>query len=633
MSIDSERWKAKYLQSLEDQEKLEKRWDAREDLLRRGLVRSSLAAEGTDKAVDQCMQELRDILRKDDMDSGLAGLIPRLEKAVLDSEHRRQERMAQVSSALGALVGQLQELPLPREVSKPLKSFAKQLEGRSSQLRELPVLLGELSGLQRQALALREGEDASRPGFLQRLFGGRDAAGEASAAAVEHSAVSAPALESGADASPVPLASAPAVDLPMDLGLAEPPAARVEAALTTPSSPIPAPAALTASLLDSLPLPAALLSEAPGVVAPGKFDGTPEYALPVSPEPGYSAIAEHVEKALVGLIDELPVPERHRPQADSLRERIVAGLNLYELVPVLDDFAVLMLAVADLGQREFEGYLKQLNERLSTFQNNLQDAHEGYADSMSAAQELDSELREQVGGLHSSVQEATDLNSLKEVVGTRLDGLLSTMDQYQRQRGELEHALSGRLQTLVERVASMEQEAKGFRDHIEEQRQKALTDPLTGLPNRAAWDERQELEVARWQRYGGELLMAVLDIDFFKRINDNYGHLAGDKVLKIIATELAKRLRKTDFIARFGGEEFVLLIPGTPLEGAQQLLETLRTAIESCPFHFKGERVTITLSAGVSAFAAGERAEQVFERADQALYRAKRSGRNRIEVG
>ena len=633
MSIDSERWKAKYLQSLEDQEKLEKRWDAREDLLRRGLVRSSLAAEGTDKAVDQCMQELRDILRKDDMDSGLAGLIPRLEKAVLDSEHRRQERMAQVSSALGALVGQLQELPLPREVSKPLKSFAKQLEGRSSQLRELPVLLGELSGLQRQALALREGEDASRPGFLQRLFGGREAAGEASAAAVEHSAVSAPVLESGADASPVPLASAPAVDLPMDLGLAEPPAARVEAALTTPSSPIPVPAALTASLLDSLPLPAALLSEAPGVAAPGKFDGTPEYALPVSPEPGYSAIAEHVEKALVGLIDELPVPERQRPQADSLRERIVAGLNLYELVPVLDDFAVLMLAVADLGQREFEGYLKQLNERLSTFQNNLQDAHEGYADSMSAAQELDSELREQVGGLHSSVQEATDLNSLKEVVGTRLDGLLSTMDQYQRQRGELEHALSGRLQTLVERVASMEQEAKGFRDHIEEQRQKALTDPLTGLPNRAAWDERQELEVARWQRYGGELLMAVLDIDFFKRINDNYGHLAGDKVLKIIATELAKRLRKTDFIARFGGEEFVLLIPGTPLEGAQQLLETLRTAIESCPFHFKGERVTITLSAGVSAFAAGERAEQVFERADQALYRAKRSGRNRIEVG
>ena len=636
MSTDCARWKAKYLQSLEDLEQLETRWDAREDLLRRGLVRSSLAAEGTDKAVDQCMQELRDILRRDDMDSGLAGLIPRLEKAVLDSEHRRQERMAQVSTALGALVGQLQALPLPREVSKPLKSFAKQLEGRSSQLRELPVLLGELSGLQRQALALREGEDASRPGFLQRLFGGRDgAASEAPVAPVDAGALPAAALDAGPGQAAVPLAEIPSTEVAPAADLTASPAPPVTCGETAPppAPPVPSPAAVPAAALDSLPLPAALLSEDAAVVAAERFAGAPEYALPATPEPGYSAIAEHVEATLVGLLDELPVPERHRPQADSLRERIIAGLNLYELVPVLDDFAVLMLAVADLGQREFEGYLKQLNERLAAFQSTLRDAHEGYADSMSAAQELDSELRQQVGGLHSSVQEATDLNSLKEVVESRLDGLLSTMDQYQRQRGELEHALGERLQTLVERVASMEQEAKGFRDHIEEQRQKALTDPLTGLPNRAAWDERCELEVARWQRYGGELLMAVLDIDFFKRINDNYGHLAGDKVLKIIATELAKRLRKTDFIARFGGEEFVLLIPGTPLEGAQQLLETLRTAIESCPFHFKGERVTITLSAGVSAFAAGERAEQVFERADQALYRAKRSGRNRIEVG
>ena len=454
------------------------------------------------------------------------------------------------------------------------------------------------------------------PGLLQRLFGGRDGAAGSDAS-------SDPDSPDGLPSSPPELPAA--ADLPKGTSQA--------AAAAAPSATGPASAALpVASLLDSLPLPAALLGETPAMT-PDAFAGVAEYALPAAPEPGYSAIAEHVETTLLGLLDELPVPERHQPQADSLRERISAGLNWYELVAVLDEFAVLMLAVADLGQREFEGYLKQLNERLATFQSSLQDAHEGYADSMTAARELDSELRQQVGGLHSSVQQATDLDSLKEVVEHRLDGLLSTMDQYQRQRGELEHALSGRLQTLVERVASMEQEAKGFREHIEEQRQKALTDPLTGLPNRAAWDERLELEMARWQRYGGELLMAVLDIDFFKRINDNYGHLAGDKVLKIIATELAKRLRKTDFMARFGGEEFVLLIPSTPLEGAQQLLETLRTAIESCPFHFKGERVTITLSAGVSAFASGERAEQVFERADQALYRAKRSGRNRVEVG
>ena len=125
--------------------------------------------------------------------------------------------------------------------------------------------------------------------------------------------------------------------------------------------------------------------------------------------------------------------------------------------------------------------------------------------------------------------------------------------------------------------------------------------------------------------------MAVLDIDHFKRINDGYGHLAGDRVLKIIAGELNRRLRKTDFMARFGGEEFVLLVPATPLEGGLQLLETLRSAVEACPFHFKGEPVTITLSAGIAEFRDGESAETAFERADQALYRAKGAGRNRIE--
>lgn len=647
MSDDSERWKAKYLQGLEDQEQLELRWDARLDLLRRGLVRSSLAAEGSDKAVDQCMQELRDILRREDIDTALSGLIPRLEKAVLDSEHRRVERMGQIATALGALVGQLQTLPLPREISKPLKIFAKQLDSRVGQLRELPLLLSELSTLQRQALALREVEESTRPGLLQRLFGGRDDAAAATIAAdatqptVEAQDVTEPALQQPANAeqpnpATIGVAALLSTQNQQSNGQVEP------ASTATPALAVAARQTVQPSVtLDSLPLPADLFepqppepSAAPATIAPSAAQSlSGEYALPVSPEPGYSVIAEHVEKTLLGLLDELPLPERHQPQAEALRQRITDGLNFYELVPVLDDFAVLMLAVADMGQREFEGYLKQLNDRLAIFQTSLKDAHEGYTDSMSAAHELDSALREQVDGLHSSVTEATELDQLKQVVEGRLNGLLSTMDQYQRQRGDTDQALTERLHSLVERVASMELEAKSFRDHLEEQRQKALTDPLTGLPNRAAWDERLALEMARWQRYGGELLVAIVDIDHFKRINDNYGHLAGDKVLKIIADELSKRLRKTDFMARFGGEEFSLLIPSTPLAGAEQLLETLRAAIEACPFHFKGERVTITLSAGVSAFASGERAEAVFERADQALYKAKRGGRNRIELG
>ncbi len=104
MSDEAQRWKEKYLKSIEQQDKLERRWAARLDLLRRGLVRSTLAAEGTDKVVDQCMKEMRDVVRTDDMDAGLAALLPRLEKAVLDSEQRRETRIDQVSTALTALV-------------------------------------------------------------------------------------------------------------------------------------------------------------------------------------------------------------------------------------------------------------------------------------------------------------------------------------------------------------------------------------------------------------------------------------------------------------------------------------------------------------------------------------------------
>lgn len=375
-------------------------------------------------------------------------------------------------------------------------------------------------------------------------------------------------------------------------------------------------------MLDSLPLP-------PGLV-PQEAAGDSPFSLPSS-EPGYSAVAPHVASSLRNLLDELELPARHQPQGEALRLRLQGNLNWYELVPVLDDLAVLVLAVTDSGQREFAGYLKQLNERLAAFIATLSQAHEGYSASAESARSFNQQLRDQVSDLQNSVQEAADLESLKQALEQRLEGLLQSVSKHQRQRDTSEEDVAERLQGLVKRVAEMETEAQQFRQHIEEQRQKSLLDPLTGLPNRAAWSERLDLEVARRQRYGGQLLLAVLDIDHFKRINDGYGHLAGDRVLKIIAGELNRRLRKTDFIARFGGEEFVLLIPATPLEGGLQLLETLRAAIEACPFHFKGEPVTITLSAGIAEFRNEEAAEVTFERADQALYRAKGAGRNRVE--
>ncbi|AGZ32958.1 diguanylate cyclase [Pseudomonas sp. Rh2] len=664
MTIDAERWKEKYLKSIEQQEKLERRWNARLDLLRRGLVRSTLAAEGSDKAVDQCMKEMREVIRSDNMDAGLAGLIPRLEKAVLDSEQRRETRMNQVRDALTSLVSQLQTLPLPGDVSRSLKKLAKKLDGGVSQSRDLPPLLGELSGLQGLALStLSKPEEEARPGFLQRLFGNREIEqqGEQALVHADQAAADVPAVPPSLDVAPAPPASdvveAPAPDVdelqPLAAQLqapAEPVSAeqpqmpeavaeseptvlsepalvenqRHEPPAAPPAAPLPVSEQLQEGELPSLVDASLQVEDAAGEDGP--------YALPDAVEPPYSQVAAHIEQTLIGLLDDLSLPERHKAQALAMRERVARGLNWYELIPVLDDLAVLMLAITDSGQHEFEAYLQQLNERLENFQSHLQEASAGHADNSTAARELDSQLREQVDGLQSSVQGAADLESLKHILENRLEGLSVTIDDHQRERDRREQELAGRLQGLAERVASMEQEALGYREHLEEQRQKALIDPLTGLPNRAAWAERVEREVQDWQEGGGHLLMAILDLDHFKRINDGYGHLAGDKVLKIVADQLRKRLRGQDFIARFGGEEFVLLLPQTSPAAGQQFAEVLRAAIEACPFHFKGERVVITASIGVSAFRSGERADQVLKRADDALYRAKDLGRNRVEM-
>ena len=644
MSEEAQRWKEKYLQSIEQQEKLERRWDARLDLLRRGLVRSTLAAEGTDRVVDQCMKEMRDVVRTDDMDAGLAALLPRLEKAVLDSEQRRETRINQTSAALTALVTQLQTLPLPREVSRPLKHFAKQLDSRVSQAREIPLLLGELSGLQGKALSqLESPAEPERPGLLQRLFGQRevDEASPAEQALFAHTGetVLAPVVASPsviADSAPHATPQIPAATQPVAVTpILEPPQLTVQPVVTPMAQAEQAlnPDELKpALLLDTLPLPSPM-AKALAAVDPQQPEQDILYALPDSPEPSYSSVAKHIEETLLGLLDDLTLPERHRPQAESMRERLKNGLNWYELLPILDDLATLMLAISDSGQHEFEAYLQRLNERLESFQSNLQAASAGHADSRTAAHAMDTQIREQVDGLQSSVQEAADLDDLKHILENHLEGLLGTMDQHRQQRDEREQEVAARLQSLAERVAHMEQEAQGFREHLEEQRQKALIDPLTGLPNRAAWSERLEHEIGQWQQHGNTLMLAMLDLDHFKRINDNYGHLAGDKVLKIIASVLRKRLRGTDFIARFGGEEFVLLMPSTTPASGLKLLETLRASIEACPFHFRGEPVTVTLSMGLAAFKPGEHSDLVLKRADQALYRAKNAGRNRVEMG
>ena len=161
-------------------------------------------------------------------------------------------------------------------------------------------------------------------------------------------------------------------------------------------------------------------------------------------------------------------------------------------------------------------------------------------------------------------------------------------------------------------------------------RHMSLTDGLTGLYNRRHFDSTIEREFSRSKRYGGDLSLAIIDIDFFKKINDTYGHLCGDYVLKEVAYLILDNFRKTDLVFRYGGEEFVVILTETNLESAKIPMERLRQKIENYPFTYSGNKVKVTVSAGVSCNCI-ESTDEFLDNADKALYKAKETGRNRVE--
>ena len=155
----------------------------------------------------------------------------------------------------------------------------------------------------------------------------------------------------------------------------------------------------------------------------------------------------------------------------------------------------------------------------------------------------------------------------------------------------------------------------------------SVTDQLTGIFNRLQLDKALAAELARSTRYERSFSLIMMDIDDFKSVNDTYGHLVGDEVLKAMAAILQKRVRATDTLGRWGGEEFMVVCPEIGLEQAAQLAELLRVSIEGAEFPGPGKK---TASFGVSAYRKGDTYEVLVERADKALYQAKDAGKNRV---
>ncbi|MGM0951702.1 MAG: diguanylate cyclase [Pseudomonadota bacterium] len=339
-------------------------------------------------------------------------------------------------------------------------------------------------------------------------------------------------------------------------------------------------------------------------------------------------IARRVGQLLGQLLQQVSLDPKAEARARGLQKTLLGSNDWSVLRDGLDQVAELVIEAVTRSQREFEAFLKRLDERLETLRQHFSEQTEMYESRQDDTATLDREIRDELERVSDDIANSHDLGSLKQSVSQRLEFIGNTMERFRNRELERENLLAKQLEAMQEKVAAMEAHSEQMQAQVYKERERAMTDLLTQLPNREAWQERLMFEFNRWQRYQKPLTVSVIDIDLFKKVNDSYGHKAGDRVLQLVSRELRTRLRATDFIARYGGEEFVLLLPETTAEAARVVIDKLRKRVAGLPFHFGGEPVSVTFSAGATEFREGDSVESVFDRADRALYQAKDAGRN-----
>ncbi len=338
-----------------------------------------------------------------------------------------------------------------------------------------------------------------------------------------------------------------------------------------------------------------------------------------------------IDDVMETLLERLSIVQGANDEITQIRARIDEGVAGEAWVDTLNDIVGTVsdsLHKLDREKRELEAFIVSVTEQLGQITELIAADHDDHESDHEDTQSLHSFVQEGMNLIQKNFRTSTDLKQLKDAIEQNIDQIRGGVDDFVERINMRHVASEERNQRLTEQLTQMEMETQTLQFQLKENRVKLLHDSLTGVYSRVAYEERIEQELARWNRYRSPFSYVIVDLDHFKRINDTWGHSAGDKALKIIAQLMQDYVRKSDAVFRIGGEEFVLLLTDTAAERADQAIAKMRAAIAESSFHFKGEPVQITLSAGITETRPGDDAESIYERADQALYKAKRGGRN-----
>jgi len=370
-----------------------------------------------------------------------------------------------------------------------------------------------------------------------------------------------------------------------------------------------------------------------GYVPPNETATVRKLPKPGAPPRGIDLQDEEAkgQAVIVAVLERLSRLPELRPALADLCARSKESLTPDEFAEGLEKVARLVSEQrANLmrERREIEDLLQQMDSRLAEIAGYLASDTADQKSAQSSSQQFDLLVTSEVRSLGNDVQSADDLGALRRRVGERLELITSHLQEFRAREGARVSAQLDRTQRMRVRVTDLEREIHGLHKSLQEEQSLRMIDALTGIPNRAAYDDRIRHEFSRWQRENTAISVLAWDIDRFKEINDAYGHSAGDKVLRVIAQHLAQHVRGTDFVARYGGEEFVMILIGTDAQQALVTADKIRSGIENMGFHFHNKPVAVTASCGITTVRGDDCPESIFDRADRALYRAKDGGRN-----
>lgn len=575
-------WKLKYNQIHEDLKRKERDWVEAEELLRRTIRRLTIAANGVHPVLDKRLASLRDSMGKHldlamlkDITASMPGTLMELSK---ETEHQLTP-----TKVLMKLSDELENVDSIRKQAKKLKA---QLSKEPSQ-QELEKIVSDIG----QLVSTQSGTESS--------------------------------ANSQGDSNKV--ADTPA-ETPRDVNLINVFVSRLD----FPEIPNTTLKSIQARSAEAGPeIRKQLAVELTELL--NKAGADLESQIGAGGDEHYKA-----SDAITLLIEFLSFPESLSVDVDNIRERLERPLSEEEWPRLLKLLANLIERAKNQVQQqknELESFLSELTDHLEIMELNVLGLSSVRDKVKIASENIQKNVTESVDGIHHTINNHEDIEQLRQSVFNQLDGLREHVRTHQQEH-DAAHAESEQLvNELTMKLESMENEANVLRQQVKEQHIQATIDPLTKTHNRLAFDERINVEFARWKRDHKPLSLVIWDADHFKLVNDTFGHLTGDDVLKHIANILQSHLRESDFVARYGGEEFIMLLPGADTKAALVVADTIRKAIEFSNFKVASKPVPVTMSAGICEFKEGDTPEDVFSRADDALYEAKRLGRNRCQIG